>query len=193
MPIAVAGTTIERNASVSKRKLSPSTNRSTSGSQKFDGVVVVELLGRVAAHVHLGVDPGERARDDLAAQLADGLDRPLAVRIARDRNRDAGDRARLVRLDGRLPEDRAARELLLEPGQSALHGRPADVPGDRDLDRLGRLLRKLLAEQEVALLRLEAVGQRRRPRGARVEREHRRREREQQAGGEHEAQRRGGA
>jgi hypothetical protein len=35
MPIAVAGTTIERNASVSRRKLRPSTKRSTSGSQKF--------------------------------------------------------------------------------------------------------------------------------------------------------------
>ena len=35
MPIAVAGTTIERNAIVSRRKLSPSTNKSTSGSQKF--------------------------------------------------------------------------------------------------------------------------------------------------------------
>ena len=76
---------------------------------------------------------------------------------------------------------------MLEPGQSAFHGGPADVSGDRDVDRLGRLLRKLLAEEEVALLRLEAVGQRRRPRGAGVEREHRGREREQQAGGEHEA------
>ena len=35
MPIAVAGTTIERKASVSRRKLSPSTNVSTSGSQKL--------------------------------------------------------------------------------------------------------------------------------------------------------------
>ena len=71
---------------------------------------------------------------------------------------------------------------------SALHGRPIDVASDRDLDRLGRLLRELLAQEEVTLLRLEAVGQRRRPRRAGVERKHGRGEREQQAGGEHEAQ-----
>ena len=85
------------------------------------------------------------------------------------------------------PKIGAARELLLEPGQSAFRGRPADVSGDRDVDRLRRLLRKLLAEEKVALLRLEAVGQRRRARGTGVEREHGGREREQQAGGEHEA------
>ena len=92
-----------------------------------------------------------------------------------------------VRLDYRLSDDRTACELLLEPGQSAFHGRPADVSDDGDLDRLGRLLRKLLPEEEIALLRFEAVGQRRRPRGARVECEHGGREREQQADGEYEA------
>ena len=71
--------------------------------------------------------------------------------------------------------------------QSAFHGGPADVSGDGDLDRLGRFLRKLLAEEEVALLRLEAIGQRRGPGGARVEREHRGRKREQQADGDDEA------
>ena len=149
--------------------------------------MVVELLGGVAADVHLGVDLRERTRGNLAAQLADGRDRALAVWIRRDRNRDAGDRAGLVRLDGRLAEDRAAGELLLELGQSAFHGRFTDLPGDGDLDRLGRLLRELLSQEEVALLRLEAVGQRARPRGARVECEHGCGEREQQAGGEHEA------
>jgi hypothetical protein len=149
--------------------------------------VVVELLGGVAADVHLRVQAGESARDGVAAQLAHGLDRRLAVWVPSDRHRDAGDRASLVRLNGRLPEDRAARKLLLEPGQSAFHGGPADVSGDRDVDGLGRLPRKLLAEEEVALLRLEAVGQRRRPRGARVERENRRGEHDKQAGGEDEA------
>src|SRR4029453_9122847 len=151
------------------------------------GVVVVELLGRVAAHVHLGVSANESMGYGLTSQLADGIDRALSIWIAHDRNHDAGDPAGLVRLDGRLPENRAARKLLLEPGHSGFHGGPTDVSGDRDLDRLGRLPRELLAEQKVALLRLEAVGQSRRPRGPRVEREHRTREGEQQACGDHKA------
>ena len=102
--------------------------------------MVVELLGGVAADVHLGVDLRERTQGNLAAQLADGRDRALAVWIRRDRNRDAGDRAGLVRLDSRLAEDRAAGELLLELGQSAFTAGSRTLPGDGDLDRLGRLL-----------------------------------------------------
>ena len=120
MPIAVAGTAIEQNASVSKRKLSPSTNREHEQEPKSSGVVVVRALGGVPAHVHHGVDPGERARDSLAAQLTDGRDR-ASVRIRRDWDYDAGDRARLVRLHGRLAEDRT-------PARAPPRAGPARLP-----------------------------------------------------------------
>ena len=75
-----------------------------------------------------------------------------------------------------------------EQGKRPLDHGCVDLSGDGDLDWVSRLLRELLFEEEIALLRLEAVGQRRRPGGACVECEHGGGEREQQAGGENDAQ-----
>ena len=126
-----------------QKEAEPEHEREHERQPEVDGVVVVELLGGVAADVHLGVDLRERTRQP-AAQLADGRDRALAVWIRRDRNRDAGDRAGLVRLDGRLAEDRAAGELLLELGQSAFTAgsrtSPATAISTGSVDCSGTLL-----------------------------------------------------
>ena len=50
--IAFAGTTIERNATVSRMKLKPSTNANTIGSQCCDQLAVVDDLGRLTGDVH---------------------------------------------------------------------------------------------------------------------------------------------
>jgi hypothetical protein len=48
----------------------------------------------------------------------------------------------------------------------------AELAHDGDLDRIGRLARKLIVEQDEPLLRLEAIRQRRDARGAGLEPEH---------------------
>ncbi len=149
--------------------------------------MVVELLGRVAGGQGRRVEARERARDEVVAQVADRVDGPLADWVAADRNRDLDHVARLARRDGRLAEHGPTRELGLEPSDAGAQLPRRRVTGDRDLDGIGRLAGKLLTQQHVALLGLEAVGQRAPPLRTRLEPEDRHCQRNEEARAEHEA------
>ena len=170
--MAVAGTTIERKAIVSRTKLRPEHEHEHDREPGVHDVVVVDVLRRGPADERLGAGALERGRDDIGPKIAHGRHRGRGDGVAGDGEGEDDQRAVGAGLRPRRPEDLAPAEPVFQSRDALLHVGGGGVALDDDPHGIDRLPGELLVQEQEALLRLEAVGERADPGRAALQREH---------------------